>query len=363
MVLTERQQSILRAVVVEFATTRRPVGSKRLVELGVVDASSSTIRYELGRLEEMGLLEHPHTSAGRVPTDEGYRWYVDTCVNGQADSTPAGVTRQADREDAAPETPDADGALARHIEDEIESVTRLLAEASGVLSLVTAPPTSGTVLRHVEVLQLKPHVLCVVCITETGEVSRHVATLQQPVDPGLVDWAAEYCNDQLVGTSLGRHQLSRRLDAPGLSASERWVLGMVTPAFASLVDDQQDVHVGGTTALLEQIGSDLSQVVDLVGMLDERKRLLEALRGTVLPLGRGTRGGSERRVAVRIGRENHLPELHPLSVVGTSYGTGARTLGTVGVIGPRAMDYPVAIAAVSAAADHLGVVFGELYGD
>lgn len=335
VLLTERQAQILRAVVLEYNATRRPVGSRTLVEQGVA-ASASTVRYELGRLEELGLLEHPHTSAGRVPTDRGYRLYVDTLMSedvAQVERTPLVL-------DAS-----------RRIDDALRDTTQAIAEATRLLAIVTAPPASGAVIRHIEVLQLQPHVLVVVCITATGDVTRHVVTLQAPADPGLVDWAAAYLNEQVTGMTLGQNLLRQRLQSPELSPSERTMLGLLSPAFTDLVDRPHDVHVAGTPALINELGSDVGQIMNLMQVLDERRRLLDSLRRSI----------GARKTVVRIGGENDLPELQPLSMVGARYGLATRPLGMVSLIGPRAMDYPGAIVAVHAAADTLSMVVEELY--
>jgi len=344
MQITERQATILKAVVREYQVSGRPVGSRTLVELGVVVGSPSTVRNELGRLEELGLLEHPHTSAGRVPTDMGYRLYVD---------------RLLDREELRSHTvvlPPVGADVSSRVDDALRATTQALADATSLLAVITAPRAMGAVIRHVEVLQLQSARVVVVCITETGDVSRHVVQAGQPLDPGLVNWSGAYLNEQVTGMALGQRLLHQRLTSPDLDPAERAMLALLAPAFTELVERGPDVHVGGSRALLEELGRDVQQVVNLVAMLDERRRLLDSLRG-VLP----RQSGITPRVAVRIGSENDLPELRALSVVGAAYGLSARPLGMVGLIGPRAMDYGLAMTAVGTAARSLSSVAGELY--
>lgn len=339
MQLTERQARLLRAVVRQHQKSRRPVGSKALVSSGVVRAASSTVRYELGRLEELGLLEHPHTSAGRIPTDAGYRWYVNDYMHREGPATSHVVF------------PLLQGDVQARVEDALSAVTRALADATELLALATVPRTEGTAIRHIEVLQLQPHVVVAVIITETGDVTRHIAMLDEPADPGLVKWAGSYLNERVTGMVLGQNLLRSRLEAPELSESERAMLSALSPAFTELVGAADDVHLGGTSTLVSEMGDDIQQIVDLISVLDERRRLLGALRSSMA-------GG---RVAVTIGCENALPELQPLSIVGASYGLPARPLGVIGVIGPRHMDYPRAIGAVHHAADMLNTVVDGLY--
>ncbi|MCW2920440.1 MAG: hrcA [Thermoleophilia bacterium] len=348
MQLTQRQAQILKAVVELHHATGRPVGSKLLVDEGFVDASSSTVRYELGRLEDLGMLEHPHTSAGRVPTDVGYRIYVDTLM----DVAPAPRAAKLVVDDAG-----------ARIDEALRETTRRLADATGLLAVITAPRASGAVIRHVEVLQLQPNSLVVVVITAAGDVARHVVSTRVPVDPGLVDWAGEYLNERVAGLSIGEHRLRARLAHPELSPAELGMLSLLSPAFDELDDSRQELHVGG--ASMEQLarhGGDVQRVLQLVAMLDERRRLLEALRPMVDRGAPSVHPSRVRGVSIRIGCENQMPELQRLSVVGAAYGVDARPLGMVGLIGPRSMDYVLASRVVNLAADGLSDLAGELYG-
>lgn len=350
MQLTQRQALLLKAVVELHHATGRPVGSRALVEQGVVSASASTVRYELGRLEELGMLEHPHTSAGRVPTDRGYRTYVDHLM----DAGGGAVIRRP------PISLDDPGA---RIDEALRDTTRQLADATGLLAVITAPRTSGAVIRHVEVLQLQPTMLVTVVITAAGDVARHKLATRRPVDPGLVDWAGEYLNEQVAGLAIGEHRLRQRLAHPQLSPAERDILALLAPAFDELDEHQPELLVGGTSRQLARHGADVERVLQLVAMLDERRRLLEALRPLVDSGVPALHPSRIRGVTVRIGGENEMPELQRLSVVGAAYGIGARPLGIVGLIGPRSMDYPFATRIVNVAADRLSDLAGELYSE
>jgi heat-inducible transcriptional repressor len=325
------------------------VGSKLLVEQGHVDASSSTVRYELGRLEAIGLLEHPHTSAGRVPTDTGYRIYVDELMDASpAQRAPVIVVSD-------PES---------RIEEALVETTRRLADVTGLLAVITSPRASGAVIRHVEVLQLQPNRVVVVVITAAGDVARHVVTAAQAVDPGLVEWAGEYLNERVAGLSIGEHRLRMRLSHPELTSAERGILELLAPAFDELDASRQELHVGGSSAeAIAQHGDDVQRVLQVVAMLDERRRLLEALRPIVDSGAPTLHRARARGVSIRIGCENQMPELQRLSVVGSAYGVGARPLGMVGVIGPRSMDYVLASRAVHRASIGLSELADAVYGD
>ena len=176
--LTPRQEQLLGKVIDGFNATGQPVGSKALAADTEIPAGASTIRNELAVLEEQGLLAHPHTSAGRVPTDAGYRYFVDRLL-------PA-------RREAQPELQLS--LVRREVDEAMRVTTETLSQVTNLLAIVSAPPIATTTLRHVEVLPLQPQVLMVVVITSTGGVSKRVFTFDRPVDPGLADWAAAYMN-------------------------------------------------------------------------------------------------------------------------------------------------------------------------
>jgi heat-inducible transcriptional repressor len=334
-VLTERQELVLRRVVEAYLEQPAPVGSKLLSE-GFA-WGPSTIRHELASLEELGLLAHPHTSAGRVPTEAGYRYFVDRLL--PADQVPG---------------PPLALSLVRHEVDEAMRITtETLSQVTSLLAIVTAPPLQTATIRHVEVLTLQPQVLMVVVITSTGGVTKRMFTFDRPVDPGLADWAGSYLNERLVGTGLGARRLVQRLADPSLSATELNFLASLAPVFTELSETQQDgVYFDGTAHLLAAgRGGDVNELNSLVEMLERRVTMLSALRSAL--------GDSE--LTVRIGAENDQPALRSLAVVAASYGLPQRTLGAVSVIGPMWMDYPQVIHVVREAAAQLSSFVTDVY--
>src|SRR5690348_8237351 len=231
--LSPRQELILRKVVDGHRAGGQPVGSKSLAEDPEVTWGASTVRHELAVLEEHGLLAHPHTSAGRVPTDAGYRYYVDHLLSAR------------DRAAVEPAKPQLALSLVRHeIDEAVRVTTETLSQVTNLLAVVSAPPLETATIRHVEVLLLQPQVLMVVVITSTGGVTKRVFTFDEPVDPGLAKWAAQYLNEQVSGLSLGTHLLRQRFEDPGLSARERAFLDATRPVFTELLADDQRLYVG-----------------------------------------------------------------------------------------------------------------------
>jgi heat-inducible transcriptional repressor len=333
--LTERQELVLRRLVEEYMDEGTPVGSRALST--AFEWGPSTIRHELANLEELGLLAHPHTSAGRVPTEAGYRYFVDRLLPAEAPGPPLSLS------------------LVRHELDEAMRVTtETLSQVTDLMAIVTAPPIETATIRHVEVLALQPQVLMVVVITSTGGVSKRLFTFPKPVDTGLADWAASYLNERLVGLGLGARMLHQRLHDPTLPSTEGDFLDALAPVFTELEDSADaTLYVDGTAKLLAlgRIG-DVSELNLLMEMLERRVALLEVLRSALIV---------PRDVAVRIGAENETPALRSLALVATSYGLPQRSLGAVSVIGPLRMDYGQAIRAVREAAAQLSTFVADVY--
>jgi heat-inducible transcriptional repressor len=339
-VLSPRQELILRKVVELYTATGQPVGSKTLAGDADLDCGPSTIRNELAMLEEQGLLAHPHTSAGRVPTDAGHRFYVDRLLGQGVDLVPSGRALELQL-------------VRREVDEAMRVTTETLSQVTNLLAIVSAPPLDTSTVRHVEVLLLQPQVLMVVVITSTGGVTKKVFTFQRPVDQGLAAWAGEYLNERLEGVSLGARTLHSRLADPSLGPTETAFLERLSPAFTELAETaDHTLYVEGAARLLsEHRFQDLSEINELMGILERRVALLEVLQAA---LGR-------RDVLVRIGRENELPALHSLALVASGYGLPSRDLGTVSVIGPVRMDYGAAIRTVREAARQLSRFIEDVY--
>ena len=341
MELSYRQRAILRGVVEEYVASREPVGSRTLVERIGLEVSPSTVRGELAELERQGLLTHPHTSAGRVPTEQGYRYYADRLLE-RMDPQPGGFP--------------LDLTTARNeVDSALQATTEMLSELTRLLALVSAPPLGTATVRHVEVILLQPQVAMVVVITSTGSVTKRVYRFADPVDPGLVNWATQYLNDRVAGLELGSNALRRRVDEPGLGARETTFLATLRPLFdEALAAEEQSLYVGGTAGLLEDLrGHELESYQRLLEVLEKRAALLEVLSQAL----------DSRRPFVRVGPELEHPGLRDLSLVGASYGLTTRTLGAVTLLGPVRMDYDKALRSVRAAAHELSRFVEELYDD
>jgi heat-inducible transcriptional repressor len=339
--LSDRQWEILRGVVEAYVATGQPVGSRTLVERIGLRVSPSTVRSELADLEARGVLTHPHTSAGRIPTELGYRYYAD---------------RLLERLEPHPEGFPLDLSSARsEVDAALQATTEMLSELTHLLALVSAPPIGTATVRHVEVLLLQPQAVMVVVITSTGSVTKRVYRFTEQVDPRLAEWAAEYLNDRLRGLELGSLMLRRRLDDRSLGLREGVFLQTVRSLFAeALAAEQQGLYVGGAAGLLEDLrGRELDAYQRLLEVLEKRAALLEVVSQALDP----------RRPFVRVGPELEHPAMRDLALVGASYGLTTRTLGAVTLLGPVRMDYEKALRSVRAAAHELSRFVEEIYED
>jgi heat-inducible transcriptional repressor len=336
--LTQRQGEILRLVVEEYVATGQPVASKALVERAGLEVSASTVRSDLAELERRGLLMHPHTSAGRVPTDHGYRFFADRLLQRLEPRTPEFPLQLAETRS--------------ELETALQSTTDMLSELTRLLALVSAPAVETATVRHVEVLLLQPQIVMTVVITSAGTVTKRLFQFDHSVDPGLVEWAGAYLNEQAVGTRIGSQKLRRRLEDSRLSTVERAFLDTLGPVLDPPVADDQRMFVGGAATLLDDASPDeLRGYRGLLELLERRRTLLDVVAAAL----------DSRRPFVRVGDELGNPVLHELALVGSAYGLSTRTLGTVSLLGPRRMDYERAIRSVRAAASELSRLSESMY--
>jgi heat-inducible transcriptional repressor len=342
-VLSERQELILRLVVEAYLDSARPVPSKEVAERPEIEWGPSTVRAELAALEAAGYLTHPHTSAGRVPTDVGYRRYVDSMLESGAAPAVANVELELTR-------------LRREVDEAMRETTTALAQVTDLVAMATAPQPSLTATIHrVEVLRLQPNKVVVIAIASTGDITRRVYAFERPVDSGLVEWASSYLNERLSGLGVGARMIASRLADPELSGVEADFIATLGRTFTDLVAEEGgQLYLEGTSRLLSDAHlPDLPRADELMTALERRADVLRMLRSSL----------EERSVFFWIGGENPQPELRSVSVIGANYGLGHRNLGAVGVVGPLRMDYATAIASVRHAARELSRYFETVYSD
>ena len=311
-----------------------------------MDWGPSTVRSELAALETAGYLTHPHTSAGRVPTDLAYRHYVEGLTVKSPPRREAELQAQGEAELEITR-------VRREVDEAMREATAALSRMTDLLAVVVAPPLGTATIHRVEALLLQPNVVMVVVITSTGDVTKRAFTFPGPLDPGLVEWASSYLNEKLVGIDIGARRIASRLGDPGLAPMEAEFIDRLSPALVDLEQSPDEtLYLEGTGRLLdERRANDLPQIDKLMNALERRASVLRMMRSAI----------DERSVFLWIGNENPQPDLRSVSVVGANYGLAHRNLGAVGVVGPIRMDYENAIRSVGEAAGELSRYFETVY--
>ncbi|HEY2097467.1 MAG TPA: heat-inducible transcriptional repressor HrcA [Pseudonocardia sp.] len=332
----ERRFEVLRAIVADYVSTQEPVGSKTLVERHNLGVSSATVRNDMAVLEEDGYIAQPHTSAGRIPTDKGYRRFVDRI----SDVKPlSGAERRAIQSFLG-------GAL--DLDDVLRRSVRLLAQLTRQVAVVQYPTLTRSTVRHVELVPLTPARLMLVLITDSGRVDQRMVDLGDVVTEESVARIRTMLNAAMVGRRLTEASvLVAELpgDAPGDLREPVTTLAMVL--IDALVEHPEERLVLGGTGNLTR------NVADFPGSL---RTVLEALEEQVVVLKLLASARSPGTVRISIGEENEAEEMRSTSVVSIGYGPGETLLGGMGVVGPTRMDYPGTIAAVHAVARYVGEI-------
>ena len=334
MALDDRKLAVLAAIVEDYVATQEPVGSRALVERHQLRVSPATVRNDMAVLEEEGYIRQPHTSAGRVPTDAGYRLFVDKLSR------------------IKPLTPAERRAIERFLfgavdlDDVVHRTVRLLAQLTRQVAVVQYPSLSRASVRHFELVPISTTRLMVVMIAETGRVEQRLVELPGPTPADEVTELRRMINERLVGRRL--------VDTPPLvqtlvddvpAALRPAMTALSTVLLETLVERSEErIALAGTANLAR------SSLLDFQGSL---RPILEALEEEVILL--KLFGEVEPSMTrVRIGDENEIEDLRSTSVVSTGYGPGATVVGGMGVLGPTRMDYPGTIATVRAVARYVG---------
>jgi heat-inducible transcriptional repressor len=353
--LTNRQQHILWATIRHYIATAEPVGSKALIEEYDLGVSSATIRNVMGVLEKSGLLYQPHASAGRIPSDSGYRIYVDQLITPSetlAREVELALQQRLHWEDWS-------------LEAILQGAAQILATLSGCIGLITMPQTSTAMLRHLQLVQIEAGRIMLIVVTEAYETHSRLmdfapAPAETQPDPEVIDRelqiVSNFLNSHLRGrsllelASLDWSQLDREFQRYG----EFLKNSIMELTRRTLAPAATQIMVRGVAEVLRQPEfSQLQQVQTIIHMLEEEQDQLWRL---IFEANEPEEIGKPR-VTVRIGAENPLEPIRTCTLISSTYRRGAIPLGSVGVLGPTRLDYENAIAVVAAAAEYLSEAF------
>ncbi len=337
--IEERKLEVLRAIVEDYVSTHEPVGSKALVARHNLGVSPATIRNDMAALEDEGYITQPHTSAGRIPTDKGYRLFVDRL---------SGVKPLTNAERRAIQS-FLDGAA--DIDDIVARTVRLLAQLTRQVAVVQYPSLTRSSVRHVELVPLTPSRVLLVVITDTGRVEQRAVELPADVSDSFLGELRAQLNAAVSGVRLA--EASERLVGliDRFSQVDRLGVSAVLAALLeSLAEQHEERVVMGGAANLARLGPDFPQTIQPV---------LEALEEQVVLLRLLGEATDPSVLTVRIGRENEVEGLAGTSVVSVGYGTEREMLAKLGVLGPTRMDYASTMGAVRAVARYVGNIVAQ----
>ncbi|HEY0950409.1 heat-inducible transcriptional repressor HrcA [Nocardioides sp.] len=337
----ERRLAVLRAIVEDYVATEEPVGSKALVERHGLGVSPATVRNDMAALEDEGYITQPHTSAGRVPTDKGYRLFVDrlTTIKPMSAAEKRAIASILD------------GAI--DLDDVVQRSVRLLAQLTRQVAVVQYPTLSRSTVRHVELVALTPTRLLVVLILSTGRVEQRLVELAAELPDEDLAELRSTVNRAAIGEVIADAVTALRALVPVEDATTPPTpTGAVVEVLVDAMSDHRSderIAVGGAANLARFGDSFDSAVRPLLEALEEHVVLLKLL-------GEATTG---EVLTVRIGHEGPYQELSSTSVVATGYGPGDEAFARLGIVGPTRMDYPGSMAAVRAVARYVSRILDE----
>lgn len=338
--LTERQRHILSAIVDDYIRSAEPVGSRSISKRGSVGFSPATIRNEMSDLEEMGYLEQPHTSAGRIPSHKGYRYYVDHLMHyNQLPSQDVDMLKQFFAEKM------------QEMERTIQHVAQILSQLTNYTSIVMGPEMLGTTMKHLQIVPINERTAVAIIVTNTGQVENKTVTIPEGIPMSEIEKFVNLLNARLKNVPL--LHFKSKLYTEIASELSSYVSGYeeLLLMLDHVMDrgDEERIFLGGTTNMLTQPEfKDVDKVKSILDLLAEGPKLVQLFAGT----------GETDGVQVRIGSENKLEAVNDCSLITASYSMDGQLLGTIGILGPTRMDYAKVIKLL----DHLTKDLNQLMG-
>jgi heat-inducible transcriptional repressor len=339
--LSERQRLILNAIIDDYIRSAEPVGSRSISKRGDVAYSPATIRNEMSDLEDMGFLEQPHTSAGRIPSHKGYRYYVDHLVNiGKIGEYEVETIKRFFAE------------RMNHIEQVIQHAASMLSGLTNYTSIVMGPELFNTTLKHLQIVPLNENTAVAIFVTNTGHVENKTVTLPEGVPINEIEQMVNLLNSRLSGVPLihFKSKLFSEISSELSKYVSRYqeLLAMLD---ISVNEDEKDrIFLSGTTNMLIQPEfKDLEKVKSILDLLEEAPALVKMFTG--VPEG----------IQVRIGSENSVEAISNCSLITASYSIEGKPLGTIGILGPTRMEYGKVISLLDILSKQLGEAMFRWY--
>ncbi len=329
--IDDRKAAILRAVVTEYIQTAQPVGSAHAARASEMNVSPATVRHEMAVLEHEGYLRQPHTSAGRVPTDKGYRLFVDQLA-------PPGTLDRSQRQHVQDFFALAHGEL----EDMLDATSKLLSRLTDYAAVVVGPAHEAATVRSAQLVSLGPRHALLVVVLSNGSVEKRRLELAEDIDEERLAGASRHLAAHLLGHSLAAGTGVPVGPAGDLATDTLLGAALVALSRQGSSDEIEHVFVGGASRMASAFDA-VETVRSVLGILEQQYVVVTLLRGVL-----------DRGLSVSIGSEHGVASLAECAVVVAPYGVAGEDLGTVGVLGPTRMNYPQALAAVAIVSRRLG---------
>ncbi|NOU72420.1 heat-inducible transcriptional repressor HrcA [Paenibacillus sp. LMG 31458] len=340
--LTERQRMILSAIIDDYVRSAEPIGSRSISKRGNVGFSPATIRNEMSDLEEMGYLEQPHTSAGRIPSHKGYRYYVDHLLQ-------HGTLHNNDLDSMK-------GAFAERIQEMegvIQHVAGMLSSLTNYTSIVLGPEVFSTTLKHLQIIPLSETTAVAIIVMNTGHVENKTVSIPEGIRMSEIEKVVNILNAKLKNVPL--IEFKSRLYNEISSELSKYVNGyqeLLAVVESVLQSNEKDrVFLSGMTNMLTQPEfKDVDKVKSIFDLLEEAPTLIKLFTS------------SNEGIEIKIGAENSIEAINNCSLITASYSIGDKPLGTIGILGPTRMEYGRVISLMEHLSKHLEVVLGRWYG-
>ncbi|MFA4136859.1 MULTISPECIES: heat-inducible transcriptional repressor HrcA [Brevibacillus] len=330
--LSDRQQMILNAIVDNYIHSAEPVGSRTISKRDDIGFSSATIRNEMSDLEELGYLEQPHTSAGRVPSTKGYRFYVDNLIQPHLlEETELGKLKQLFAERIL------------HAEQVVEYTAQILSQLTNYTAIVLGPEIFEHRLKHIQIVPLNAEQAVAIVVTHTGRVENKLIDLPEGIGAGEIEKLVNLLNAKLTDVPLWqlRQRLYQEISGEMQRHTEQYeeILKLLNN---SLTQEEERVYLRGATKIMNQPEfRDVDKVKDILELLEQHDQLMNVI---------GMQGDG---LTVRIGQENQLDAIKQCSIITTSYSLGGKPVGMVGILGPTRMEYGKVITVLNHLAEGL----------
>lgn len=329
MELNERKIKILKAIITNYLDTAEPVGSRTISKLYNLGVSPATIRNEMSDLEELGFILQPHTSSGRIPSDRGYRLYVDILLENQR----AQMKKIALLEDLIQR--------ADKIESLLQDIAKMLAKETHYTTMISTPLYKNIKIKNIQLVSLESRKLLLVVVTDGNLIKNYILDIKEPISQNVLNRLTFILNEHLFGLTIDQIDIPLIKSIKGYTEAHFDTISKIIDAVCQAIQcvDETDIYTSGTTNILKfPEFSDVNKAMDLIDTIEE-KDLLKALLNTIIE-------NEEEKIKIIIGEEIAIDEMRDCSIITSSYSIGGKMIGAIGIIGPKRMDYMNTISAL-----------------